>query len=379
MPTLPLTATVTDSTGASATGTVSVTVLTAVAPSVVPDLAVASVTPTSATLIFTEVNDGTGAPASYDLRSAAGTLAWGTATEAPIVLGTTIGAKRTLTIVGLAAATAYQFQLVAFRGTLNVNAVFGAFSNIATGTTAGVVVPPSGTWPNEPAGLATISDYNLVPFSPVATQGEAPLTGGWNSIWNGRGLLTQSTDATEPMSPPTVLRCAYPIGYTGGEGPGALFHALPSVRRFFCGFTIKVLSPWQGHNTSVNKIGYMFVNGGSCPLVFYGSAPSGPYQLRAFPFQLAPGGIGPDQWWVPNVDSTPFTVGVWHTIEWLMDTTVGRLFWALDGKVQANYTGVPMPATGFVEYKLDPVWGGANDTKRQNDAILFGHIRLAGA
>src|SRR2546430_7098895 len=37
--------------------------------------------------------------------------------------------------------TLFRSQLVAFRGTLNVNAVFGALSNVASGTTAGSTAP----------------------------------------------------------------------------------------------------------------------------------------------------------------------------------------------------------------------------------------------
>ena len=124
--------------GVSGTATINVT---AVKPSTVTNLAVASVSDTSATLSFTEVNDGTGRPASYEVRFAAGTLSWGSAPDVANgtckvpVAGTAIGAKRTCTVLGLAAAKAYQFQVVAFRGTLNVNAVFGALSNKASGTT----------------------------------------------------------------------------------------------------------------------------------------------------------------------------------------------------------------------------------------------------
>jgi hypothetical protein len=51
------------------------------------------------------------------------------------VAGIAFGAKRTCTVLGLAPVTGYQFQLVAFRGTLNVDAVFGGFSNVVSGTT----------------------------------------------------------------------------------------------------------------------------------------------------------------------------------------------------------------------------------------------------
>src|SRR5439155_14224665 len=73
-------ATVTATSG-GITGTASVTVTAPVItkPGTVVDLAVAGVTDTSATLSFTEVNDGTGSPASYDVRFAVGPLSWGSA------------------------------------------------------------------------------------------------------------------------------------------------------------------------------------------------------------------------------------------------------------------------------------------------------------
>ena len=101
------------------------------------------------TLRFTEVDGGTGAPASYDIRYAVGsTLSWGPNTGsvsrgtcATPVAGIAIGASRTCTVLGLAGSTTYSFELVAFRGTLSVNAVFGGLSNIATGTTAVSTAP----------------------------------------------------------------------------------------------------------------------------------------------------------------------------------------------------------------------------------------------
>jgi hypothetical protein len=112
----------------------------------VTDLAVSAVTTSSAVLTFTEVSDGAGHPASYDVRfydvrSAASPLAWVTATEvsrgscaAPLA-GTRVGTRRTCTVEGLTSATTYGFQVVAFRGTLGVNAVFGGLSNVASGST----------------------------------------------------------------------------------------------------------------------------------------------------------------------------------------------------------------------------------------------------
>jgi uncharacterized protein YjdB len=118
-------------------------------PGTVEDLTVAATTDSSATLSFTEVSDGMGRPASYDVRYAAGsTLTWGTSamsvsqgTCTTPLAGHSSGAKRTCTVLGLASGTTYSFELVAFRGTLNSAAVFGELSNVATGVTAGSTAP----------------------------------------------------------------------------------------------------------------------------------------------------------------------------------------------------------------------------------------------
>src|SRR6266480_864367 len=82
----------------------------------VTDLSVTAVTDTSVTLAFTELDDGTGLPASYDIRYAVASLSWGSGasvghgTCATPVTGTAIGAKLTCIIAGLAARTGYEFQ-----------------------------------------------------------------------------------------------------------------------------------------------------------------------------------------------------------------------------------------------------------------------------
>jgi uncharacterized protein YjdB len=134
--------------GVQGRAAVTVTTPTSTAPGTVSDFAVSGGTDTSVTVVFTEVNDGTGLPASYDVRYAVGPLSWGSAasvgrgTCTTPVAGTAIGAKRTCTVVGLAAATGYQFELVAFRGPLSTTStVFGGLSNVASGATAPHAAP----------------------------------------------------------------------------------------------------------------------------------------------------------------------------------------------------------------------------------------------
>jgi len=80
-------------------GTSTVTVTAVAAPGTVSDLAVSGVTDSSVILAFTEVTDGTGKPASYDIRYGPGpSLSWSGSTPsvtqgtcATPVAGTTIG------------------------------------------------------------------------------------------------------------------------------------------------------------------------------------------------------------------------------------------------------------------------------------------------
>jgi len=173
------------------------------------------------TLSFTEVTDGAGQPASYDVRFAAAPLSWGTASNVtngtctPPLAGSAIGAARTCTVAGLTAATSYQFQLVAFRGTLNVDAVFGALSNVASGTTANSTAPVA-TVTVSPASVslgvgatqtltATMRDAsgNILTGRSVTWSSSAPLlaTVGGSGLVTGVAVGTASiTAASEGQS-----------------------------------------------------------------------------------------------------------------------------------------------------------------------------------
>src|SRR5437764_1019580 len=162
-------------------------------PAGVTDLAVAATTDTSATLSFTEVDDGTGAPASYDIRFLPTPLVWGGAvpsvtrgTCAKPVAGTAIGARRTCTVLGLTTGTAYDFELVSYRGTLKVDAVFGALSNIATSSTWAVVAP--------------VASVSVAPATATVTTGgtqqlAATLKDASGSALTGRSVAWTSSNA----------------------------------------------------------------------------------------------------------------------------------------------------------------------------------------
>ena len=64
--------------------------------------------------------------------------------SAPLA-GTTIAAHKSCTAQGLAAGTTYDFQMVAYRGTIDQDATFGDLSNVATGRTTSDNLPPEAT------------------------------------------------------------------------------------------------------------------------------------------------------------------------------------------------------------------------------------------
>ena len=122
----------------------------------VSNLSAAGLGANGVTLSFTEVTDGAGQPAKYDVRFSSSGAVWGGApsvtqgTCATLLAGTTVGATKTCT--GLSSSTAYQFHLIPFRGTMNAGAVYGSLSNVAGAATSAAadVMPPA-----KPMGLRT--------------------------------------------------------------------------------------------------------------------------------------------------------------------------------------------------------------------------------
>ena len=113
-------------------------------PGEVADLRVASTTEGTVTLRFTEVSDGNGGAANYQIRYRdSGSFGnWGTAavvrsgTCGDPVEGNAVGRTLECVVEGLAAGTDHAFRLVSSR-TQDGSLVFGPLSNIAAGSTQG--------------------------------------------------------------------------------------------------------------------------------------------------------------------------------------------------------------------------------------------------
>ncbi len=238
---------------------------------------------------------------------------------------------------------------------------------------ADVLGPPpagaAGAWPDEPPGFREIGDQ---PF-------DALEAGQWHMIFNDSGWTRVVQDPSAPLSAPGVARMSYPVGFPGGIAPGTEYIALPHPRELFVGLWWKAGDPWQGHESSVNKIQFLFFPDGSdIYLAMYGP-PNGPYELRVLPQFHGQ----PSDWLTPNTGYRPVTLGAWHRIEWLMALNTAKGWpdgvcrWWIDGKLAGDYTNLLFPGP-FDTYKLSPTWGGVNDVKRENDYFLVDHIHISG-
>jgi len=168
-------------------------------PGTVSDLAVGATTEVSVALSFTQVDDGMGQPAKYDMRYAVAPISWGTAnpvvngTCATPVVGTGVGGTISCTIVALSPSTSYNFQVMAFRGTLNANAVFGGSSNVVAASTVAVPPPPPvvTTLTVSPASVSVAVGANSTLQATVKDQSGNVMTGQtitWSS--NNTGVAT---------------------------------------------------------------------------------------------------------------------------------------------------------------------------------------------
>jgi hypothetical protein len=199
-------------------------------PGTVHDLSVIQTFSNAVMLHFTEVDDGYGDPATYQVRYAPSPIAWGSAIDVP---GNSNGSSSVLSckapfpgtgtgaascyVVGLSPGTRYDFQIAAYHGTLNQNAVFGGLSNIASTTTAATATDIGQSRilvAGQPPGSDTRTTAVLSIDPPDGASGQPirydiRLTTGTMDWGSAQGVTRgDCTDFTAPhpdgLAPPTV-------------------------------------------------------------------------------------------------------------------------------------------------------------------------------
>lgn len=146
-------------------------------PGGVPDLAVARTGESFVEVTWTQVDDGSGMPARYEVRYATPPIEWSTAEPAcePDEGSWTIGAPLSCTVEGLAPETDYEFLLLSYRLQGNGRAN-PRYSNIAAGTTTAATATPA-----EP-------DAGTVDDLAVAVATDSSLSVRWTQVDDGTGL-----------------------------------------------------------------------------------------------------------------------------------------------------------------------------------------------
>jgi uncharacterized protein YjdB len=182
-------------------------------PGAVSDLAVGATTEVSVMLSFTQVDDGMGQPARYDVRYSVGSMSWSSGTSAAIgtcaapVAGTRVGSTLSCTVLGLSPSTTYNFQVAAFRGNMNGNAVFGELSNVAAASTLSI------TPPNPVVTTVTVS-----PASASVAVGATSVLQATVKDQNGNAMTGQTvTWATNNAAAATVSSTGVVTGVAAGS------------------------------------------------------------------------------------------------------------------------------------------------------------------
>jgi hypothetical protein len=238
--------------------------------------------------------------------------------------------------------------------------------------------PPSGTWPNEPAGMTVRTDWGFDQALPsgfpldVAIPGSPP---GWNVVYERapgttHGWAQLMADPSAPWSPGGVYDFVYPQGMVEGNAPATVYYANLWAREVYVGFWWKASVPFDvGPNG--NKIAFLFNGGGDGGgqqfLILHTDR-----RLHALPEY--PGDF---RWRDPNVNATVVTLGVWHRVEWYCDLATGMLQWWLDGVLQGSHSDV-RNSHAFDTFKFSPTWGGNTGAqKRETDHYWLDHVHLS--
>jgi hypothetical protein len=224
----------------------------------------------------------------------------------------------------------------------------------------------SADWPDEPAGLAPLTDRVW----------DSLTGGGWNRRPSTNDRIV--ADATAPRAA-TVLEYLYPSGFPGGSAPATHYFPLHGRREIFVGLQWQPGSPWQGHASLVNKIQFLYAGAADVAMVMYGPV-NGPYELRVLPQWPEHDG----SWLRPTGAPPSPALGQWHRLEWYLryesspGSGDGVIRWWLDGAIAGDYTTLHFPRdAGFVEYQISPTWGGVGDVKRETDAYRFARTYIS--
>jgi hypothetical protein len=307
------------------------------------------------------------------------------------------------TIVGVTPPAAGVLETARYLGAVAPSAGSEDVIPWYSGWTLGEAPAPftaAGLYPNEPAGLTTISDNEFSSPAPAAVGSTTPMRVGvtgveWQVYLRDAGAQRLASDPTAPRSPSQVMLLWYPKGLASGYSPAVSM-----------GYTTREYSTWYeagwfkigdstgfaAHGILMKALGFWSVNGSGSDNQFFAALE--PTTVghngieKQFRWRFLQQGVAARHVY-PNINvDKRIIAGRWHRYEILMginDIGVanGTLKVWLDGMLQYDYRDwtwrTSSAPRGFYGRKLDPVWGGTgNEAKIRDDFIAFDHIRASG-
>ena len=172
-------------------------------PETVTDLSVASVTSSSVTLRFTEVGDGAGGAASYQVRYAPTPIGWGWGSATTVyegecgtpISGTEPGSDRTCTVSGLDPDSSYDFQMSSFRDDEAGRKYAASLSNVVTAVTSAAPAGASVASVEVTPARVTLPLGGTVQLEAILRDAAGNLLDGWAVNWQSSNTVVAAVSA----------------------------------------------------------------------------------------------------------------------------------------------------------------------------------------
>ncbi len=243
-------------------------------------------------------------------------------------------------------------------------------------TSSATVTVRNAAYPHEPAGFTRVTERGF------AAREEA----GWHTTSSENLQIVE--DPTAPQSPPSVMQLQYPAGFRGGDAPGwTEFGDISYLghRRVYVSFWIKLSDDWQGHDTFVNKVMYLWQHGKPVFFAQVTGKDDGPLTTR-LSLQDIPILIARNL--DPNLVNVPVARGQWHRWEIVLisntgDDANGEAHWWIDGLKVGEYRDVMYHSSlqsdlwAFISYY--PIWGGDGDVVLDTMYLWTDHFYASGS
>ncbi|HUT87702.1 MAG TPA: Ig-like domain-containing protein [Candidatus Heimdallarchaeota archaeon] len=273
-------------------------------------------------------------------------------------------------------------------------------ASAALTVTTGAPPPPTGNYPNEPAGytVAFENDFDQVPHSPPGVYGAAAGTDWWDEYDDGKLSLVVDGTAPAPDVNGKAIRWAFPDGQPSGSSPVNFnINTLAGSERHEQYVSVLMMiegSDFENQSTGckLGYFGYAEDQDGvfnQCIIMFFNQtavqAIEGPLLELGFIQQGATTG---ERYLHANVGATlHFPIGQWNQVEYLMKmnsvgSANGELHVWVNGTKYHEHTDIVYRTAGlnkgFQGWKNEPVWGGIGGTKTRADYWRVAHLYGSG-